>query len=163
MTKLNKTLKMNRTSKKILLALIILSIIAMIDASYLTYTRYSPSTSSFCDVGKNFSCSVVNKSVYSTLFGIPVALLGFLTFLIIFLLSLSAYSSKPFLFSRKVSARVILVLLFVSVLFSSWLIYVQKVLLMSYCILCLFLDLIIFTSFILTIFLNSQKNFRSLE
>jgi uncharacterized membrane protein len=48
---------------------------------YLAERYYAGSDSSFCNFSADFSCDIVNASIYSTFLGIPVALLGFGFFL----------------------------------------------------------------------------------
>jgi len=67
--------------------IIFFCIFGMILAGYLTYNHYSYG-SSFCDISETISCQIVNQSTYSEIFGIPVAILGFLAYLTMFILSL---------------------------------------------------------------------------
>eukprot|EP01112_Ceratiomyxa_fruticulosa_P021350 TRINITY_DN7477_c0_g1_i1.p1 TRINITY_DN7477_c0_g1~~TRINITY_DN7477_c0_g1_i1.p1 ORF type:complete len:371 (+),score=63.24 TRINITY_DN7477_c0_g1_i1:113-1225(+) len=52
------------------------AIAAFLVSVYLVYGHYH--TSSSCDITPSFSCSVVNTSTYSELFGVPVAVFGVL-------------------------------------------------------------------------------------
>ncbi|HIH18118.1 MAG TPA: vitamin K epoxide reductase family protein [Nanoarchaeota archaeon] len=142
--------------KKLASALAILAVLAMIDSAYLLFLHYSPSSSAFCDISPSLSCGIVNKSAYSELAGVPLAILGFLTFLVIFLLSVSVASGRLHANRLKGQARAILLLLGASAIFSIYLIYVQAVLLLSFCILCLLLDAIILISLIIAIILNKK-------
>ena len=40
--------------------------------------HYATSKTAYCEIGESFNCDIVNRSQYSTLFGIPVALIGML-------------------------------------------------------------------------------------
>jgi vitamin-K-epoxide reductase (warfarin-sensitive) len=40
--------------------------------------HYATSKTTYCEIGEAFNCDIVNRSEYSTLFGIPVALIGML-------------------------------------------------------------------------------------
>ncbi len=40
--------------------------------------HYAKSKTQFCDIGQAFNCDIVNRSEYSSIFGIPVALIGML-------------------------------------------------------------------------------------
>ena len=72
-------------------AISILSIIGLLTSLYLVYNHYAPpQAGSFCDFGETISCSLVNTSVYSELFGVPVALFGAVWFIIFGLLSWKA-------------------------------------------------------------------------
>jgi uncharacterized membrane protein len=50
--------------------------------SYLTYLHFHKGDgSALCDFGGNFSCQIVNQSVFSEILGIPVSVLGLTYFL----------------------------------------------------------------------------------
>lgn len=66
----------------------------MVIMGYLVYLHYAPVQGSFCNLGENFSCEIVNKSVYSAIWGIPMAGLGFAYFLGVFLLSAFWYNAR---------------------------------------------------------------------
>src|SRR3989338_1850871 len=83
--------------KKGLKIIIACSILAVLVFSYLLYLHYKPTDSKFCNLGEGFNCDIVNKSIYSEIIGIPVSLLGALTFigvLILSSLSLNNFTSK---------------------------------------------------------------------
>jgi len=40
--------------------------------------HYANSKTAFCDIGGTFNCDIVNRSEYSSILGIPVALIGML-------------------------------------------------------------------------------------
>jgi len=40
--------------------------------------HYATSKTAYCEIGDTFNCDIVNRSEYSSLFGIPVALIGML-------------------------------------------------------------------------------------
>jgi vitamin-K-epoxide reductase (warfarin-sensitive) len=40
--------------------------------------HFATSKTAYCDVGEAFNCDIVNRSTYSTVFGVPVALIGML-------------------------------------------------------------------------------------
>lgn len=149
-------MKSKEGTNKLAVALAGLAVIAIIDAAYLLFLHYSSSSSAFCDISPSLSCGIVNKSAYSEIFGIPLALLGILTFLAIFALSISIARGRVPSRSAKGRARAILLILALSAIFSLYLIYVQAVLLLSFCTLCLFLDALIFASLIIAIILNKK-------
>ena len=62
--------------------ILVLSLIGFIISLYLVKNHYEGSQQgSFCDFNAVASCSIVNTSIYSELFNVPVALLGALWFL----------------------------------------------------------------------------------
>ncbi len=67
--------------KSVLNIIFLLGVLGFVTSLYLLWGHYFPSSSgSFCDLSSTVSCSVVNTSVFSELFGVPVALLGALWF-----------------------------------------------------------------------------------
>ncbi len=52
-----------------------LAVIGLLIMSYLTYIHYA-NAESFCDISETVSCDVVTTSIYSEIFGFPVAILG---------------------------------------------------------------------------------------
>jgi uncharacterized membrane protein len=117
---------MNFKFGKVDYLILALSGLGMLVMAYLTYIKFSDS-SYFCDISTTISCSVVNQSAYSELFGIPVAALGFLYFALVgglvFNLGKSAY-------------RAIFLLSVASLVFSFYLTYIELFVLGTICILC---------------------------
>ncbi|MEX1068616.1 MAG: vitamin K epoxide reductase family protein, partial [Patescibacteria group bacterium] len=81
----------------------------------------------FCDISEKFSCSTVSQSSYSEIFGIPVSLLGLLYFAAVGGLVLNGGKSVY---------RVVFTLTALSLVFSSYLTYVELFVLQTVCILC---------------------------
>jgi len=75
----------------------ILSLIGIAISSYLIYAHHSLSNKAKCLVGS--SCGMIYNSTYSEIFGLPVALIGVLGFLMIFSLSLLKKMKLIFLLS----------------------------------------------------------------
>jgi len=105
------------------------SFIGFLDSAYLTATHYSGVLAPCIIV---HGCDTVTTSSYSQIGGIPVALLGALYYLCVFLLILAFLDTKKRIFF--VVARI---LTLVGFLFSLWFLYVQAALLHAYCIYCL--------------------------
>lgn len=111
--------------------IIALAIIGIILTGYLTYLHYSPTETLLCAEGSG--CDVVNKSVYSRIWGIPVAALGFLMYLSILVLALLAEKG----FHRRGALLTIFFISLAGVIFSSYFTYVQFFILYAACDLCL--------------------------
>jgi len=63
--------------KSWLLTMILLLSLAGVAVSCISlYHHYDSSESSFCDLGGKFNCDIVNRSIYSHIGPIPVALIG---------------------------------------------------------------------------------------
>ena len=143
--------------KLILNSLIVISILSMIISIYLIYLHYAD-TSSFCDISPSLSCDIVNKSRYSEFppgNGIPVSIFGFLTFsalLVLFMFIKEGFSYKinKTKIDKKFLVKIIIWILWVSVLFSAYLVYAELFLILSICILCVVLDILIIIMLILT-------------
>jgi len=95
---------------------------------YLTYLKFSAGTS-FCDINAAFSCSVVNQSVYSTLLGIPVSILGLIYFAAVGGLVFSGVAGKE-------TYRLIFLATAASLAFSLYLSYAEVFILQTICVLC---------------------------
>src|SRR3989338_3070369 len=87
-----------QSNRIFLIIIIIISILGVLLSSYLTYLHFKPSASKLCVFGENFDCDIVNKSVYSELFGIPVAIFGGLTYLLF--LTIAVLLLKNYDFSK---------------------------------------------------------------
>src|SRR5579863_5679646 len=99
-------------------------------SSFSLFHHFNKSKTSFCDLGQSFNCDLVNRSVYSTVLGVPVSLIGILGYLLIFGLA-TVYREK---------AETPVMLLAVSVAglgFSLYLTYIEAHVLNAWCILCL--------------------------
>ena len=149
--------------KKLLQCLVILEILAILISSYLIYLHYKEGKS-FCDISERFNCDIVNKSLYSELFGIPVALFGLITFLIMLGLTYNLFNKKSMnLFGFQLDYHNTIYLLFAilifSVLFSAYLVYIELFVLLSICLFCVVLDILIILMLIIIILLlkNGKK------
>ena len=136
--------------KNILIFLLVISFLAIVDSSYLLYLHYSD-IESFCDINESLSCDVVNKSEYSEFppdSGFPVSFMGLLTFLAVFVVEILMLKNKSFKISKyrinkKFFADFLFYLMFASLLFALYLVYVELFILYSICILCAALDILI--------------------
>ena len=149
---------------KLLTAVAVLSFIALFVTAYLVYLHFEPAASEFCELGEGFSCDIVNKSPWSVLtigsIEIPVAILGFVTYVILFLGSLGVLKKWKFqkIHSWLRSGNVIKLLSwlsYVGLLFSLYLTYIEAFKLKTYCIFCLAQQSIILVIAILFLVINS--------
>jgi len=108
--------------------LVVVSFVGILDAGYLTMQHYVGGSIGCNAVGQ---CDVVVSSVYSEIFGIPVALGGLLLYIIIFLLAL-AYLKEGYM---KVPLYLVIftVIGFVA---SLAFVYIQLFILKSICLYC---------------------------
>lgn len=99
-------------------------------SSVSLYHHFGTSKTSFCSFGDSFNCDLVNRSAYSTVFGLPVAFIGILGYLLILALST--------VYRDKAETPVMLVVASVGGLgFALYLTYIEKFVLAAWCILCL--------------------------
>src|SRR5512135_1947023 len=97
---------------------LVVTIIGLVDALYLTYIKLSNTTAG-CLPGVG-NCEVVNTSVYSQVFGIPIAIFGALAY--IALLAIFLFEDRlPFL--EENAGSLIFGITLVGVLYSAYLTY----------------------------------------
>lgn len=131
------------------IALVALAGIAI--SSFALHHHFATSKTSFCDFGESFNCDIVNRSTYSTFLGIPVALIGIFGYLLILALA-TIYRSKA-------ETPVLLVLASgLGLAFSLYLTYVEKFVLMTWCVLCLTsLGLILILTALSSVLVGSRR------
>jgi len=56
----------------------VLAVGGIIVSSVSLQHHYATSKTSYCEIGEAFNCDIVNRSSYSSIFGIPVAMIGIL-------------------------------------------------------------------------------------
>lgn len=145
--------------KKIFSALIILSLIGVGVTTYLITQHYADAGTSFCNVNEYVSCDIVNKSTYSEIFGIPVSILGVVTYVILLL------SAIAFFVSWKHAHKILVPVTFFTgagVIFSLYLTFVEFFVLYAVCIFCLTQQIILFLIFITLLYLCSKQRTVSL-
>ena len=132
--------------RKMLISIIVLAVLAMGATAYLTYLHYEPSASEFCNFNARFNCDVVNKSQWSYIpigsVEIPVAILGFLYYLGVFIGCIGLLKKWSFTAIHKIfeTGRVLWImrwLTYFGVLFALYLTYIETFVLHTYCIFCL--------------------------
>ena len=122
---------MSVKAHRIYLAITLLALAGAVDSGLALRNHYAKSKSSYCELGENFNCDIVNRSTYSVVMGIPVALVGVLGY--VGLLGLST------LYRGKAETPVMLLIAAVAGLgFALYLTYVEAYVLAVWCVLCLF-------------------------
>ena len=121
---------MSSKGRRILSAIALLAVAGAAVSSVSLYHHYDTSPSSFCDFGATFNCDMVNRSIYSAVFGIPVALIGILGYGVLLVLAT--------LYRVKTETPLILLVASLTGLgFALYLTYVEAFVLAVWCILCL--------------------------
>lgn len=145
--------------KKYFLFLILVSLAGLAVTIYLTYQHYSAPGTTFCNVSEYVSCDIVNKSIYASIFGVPVAILGLGAYLVLFLSSLS------FFVSWKHASRILVPVTFFAgggLIFSLYLSYIEFFVLYAVCIMCVTQQLLILLIFLTLLYLCSKQKKASL-
>jgi uncharacterized membrane protein len=99
-------------------------------SSISLYHHFGTSKTAFCNFGESFNCDLVNRSQYSTVLGVPVALIGLGGYLLILLLA-TLYRAKP------ETPTILLGCSAAGLAFSLYLTYLEKFVISAWCILCL--------------------------
>jgi len=115
---------------RLMLTIALLAVFGVAVSSVSLYHHFSKSKTSFCDLSQSFNCDVVNRSSYSTVAGLPVALIGIVGYLLILALA-TTYRKKaetPFM---------LLIASLAGLGFALYLTYVEARILYAWCIVCL--------------------------
>jgi uncharacterized membrane protein len=116
--------------RAMMLAIALFALAGIAVSSVSLYHHYGTSETSFCNFGSYFNCDVVNRSIYSSLDGIPVALIGILGYTALFALAT--------VYRKKAETPVMLLVASLCGLgFALYLTYIEKFVLAVWCILCL--------------------------
>jgi uncharacterized membrane protein len=65
-------------SSRLLSLIAVLAVCGITVSSVSLQHHFATSKTAYCDIGENFNCDIVNRSSYSKIFGVPVALIGML-------------------------------------------------------------------------------------
>lgn len=121
---------MTTRTRWILLGIALLAGTGIAVSSVSLHQHYAKDQSTYCDFGESFNCDIVNRSTYSVVMGIPVALMGVLGYLVLLGLA-TVYRSKA-------ETPVMLLIGSLGGLgFALYLTYIEKFVLATWCILCL--------------------------
>lgn len=92
------------------------------------HSHYATSATEYCDLNAMFNCDIVNRSKFSEVFHVPVALIGLLGYVVLMVLSLGKIMAFK------------LVRLFLSLGglgFALYLAYIEEYVLRTWCLLCI--------------------------
>jgi len=108
----------------------ILAVCGIAVSSVSLQHHFATSKTSFCDIGETLNCDIVNRSEYSTILGIPVALIGMLGY--------AALAGLATVYrERRETPAMLLGGAVAGLAFALYLTYVEARVLGVYCILCL--------------------------
>ena len=121
---------MNSAVRRLLLVIAVFAVAGMVVSSVSLVHHYGTSKSSFCDLSETVNCDIVNRSEYSTLLGVPVALIGVLGYLALFVLA-------TFYRGHVTTPRLLFWGAIAGLGFALYLTYIEGFVLSTWCILCL--------------------------
>jgi uncharacterized membrane protein len=121
---------MNSGMQRLLSLIAILAVGGIAVSSISLQHHYATSKTQYCDIGNTFNCDIVNRSEYSSLFGIPVALIGMLGYGAV--LGLATVYRE-----RRETPSLIFAGAMAGLAFALYLTYVEARVLGVWCIMCL--------------------------
>jgi len=111
-------------------AVAVLAICGVVVSSVSLQHHFATSKTAYCEIGENFSCDIVNRSKYSSILGIPVALIGMLGYAA--LAGLAAVYRE-----RRETPTMLFAAAAAGLAFALYLTYIEGRVLGVWCILCL--------------------------
>ena len=121
---------MSELTKRLMALIAIMAVCGIVVSSVSLQHHYAISKTAYCDIGETFNCDIVNRSEYSSLFGIPVALIGMLGY--------AGLAGLATVYRRRRETPVMLFAAAAAGLaFALYLTYIEGRVLGVWCILCL--------------------------
>jgi uncharacterized membrane protein len=121
---------MTSAARRIFCIIAALALAGIVVSSVSLRHHYGTSQTSYCDFGASFNCDIVNRSIYSTVFGVPDALIGIVGYAALLALA-TLYRAKA------ETPHLLLGASTVGMGFALYLTYIEKFVLATWCILCL--------------------------
>jgi vitamin-K-epoxide reductase (warfarin-sensitive) len=119
-----------RMTRRLMAAVAITAICGVIVSSVSLQHHFATSKTAYCEIGQAFNCDIVNRSEYSSILGIPVALIGMLGYA-----ALAGLATRYR--ERRETPALLLAGAAAGLAFALYLTYVEARLLGVWCILCL--------------------------
>jgi vitamin-K-epoxide reductase (warfarin-sensitive) len=108
----------------------ILAVCGIVVSSESLQHHYATSKTAFCDIGEMLNCDIVNRSAYSSILGIPVALIGMIGY--------AALAGLATVYrERRQTPAILFGAAAAGLAFALYLTYIEARVLGVYCILCL--------------------------
>jgi len=121
---------MTPATRRLLVVIAVLALAGIAVSSVSLYHHYGTTKTDYCDIGEHFNCDIVNRSIYSTVLGVPDALIGILGYASLLALA-TLYRS------RAETPKILLATSLAGLAFALYLTYIEKFVLGTWCILCL--------------------------
>jgi len=135
--------------KQLINFLIVLSVLGLVVSTYLTYHHFTPLADAPCDVNDSVSCSIVNRSSYAEIAGIPVAILGIIWFVVFGLLSQLIKQRSSLINYLTFWSTAGFISLFYYI-YAEWM-------LRSICLYCTIVHVIVLIQFVIVLYLHKNK------
>lgn len=120
----------NGRTQRLMSIVAILAVIGIVVSSVSLQHHYATSKTEYCDIGETFNCDIVNRSAYSSILGIPVALIGMLGY--------AALAGLATVYRERRDTPVLLLGgALAGLTFALYLTYIEARVLGVWCILCL--------------------------
>lgn len=143
-------LAMTPVAARVFMLIAVLATAGIVVSSVSLYHHYGTSKTSYCDIGENFNCDIVNRSTYSTVLGVPDALIGIGGYGVLLILA-TLYRSKG------ETPMMLLMASLAGLGFAIYLTYVEAFVLATWCILCLSSLTVIFLISVSSSFLAARS------
>jgi uncharacterized membrane protein len=117
-------------TQRLMSTVAILAVCGIVVSSLSLQHHYATSKTAYCEIGETFNCDIVNRSEYSSIFGIPVALIGMLGY--------AALAGLATVYrERRETPAMLFIAAVAGLAFASYLTYIEARVLGVWCILCL--------------------------
>lgn len=121
---------MSASNKRLFRTVAILAIFGVAVSAVSLQRHYATSKTQYCDIGETFNCDIVNRSQYSSILGIPVALIGMLGY--------AAIAGMATIYrERRDTPAILFAAATAGLAFALYLTYIEGHVLGVWCILCL--------------------------
>ena len=121
---------MTDLTQRLMSAVAILAVCGIAVSSVSLQHHYATSKTAYCDIGETFNCDIVNRSEYSSVFGVPVALIGMFGY--------AALAGLATVYrERRETPAMLFIAAATGLAFALYLTYIEARVLGVWCILCL--------------------------
>jgi len=145
---------MTSMMRRVFQLIAILALGGVVVSSVSLRHHYGTTETTYCEFGTSFNCDIVNRSVYSTVLGVPDALIGILGYGLLLALA-------TFYRTKAETPYMLLIASTAGLGFALYLTYIEKFVLATWCILCLSSLTLIFLITVLSSFVVAKAMRRS--